>query len=158
MTVQRLAAFAVLALLAAAPCASAQTAARGFAFGGMMSEGYSEWFPAFGGGAVVDLGQPWVSAGAQGETFMSWPYFAGRGAVFAQGNLLARKSVRPFVLAGIGFGEDGGTLVGAGLEVRSPDTRLGFRVTVEDYLTRRSDLYGQLPRVHRIALRAGVLF
>ena len=160
MTIQRLAAFAVLAVLAvlaAAPCASAQSA-RGFAFGGMMSEGYSDWFPAFGGGAVVDLGQPWVSAGAQGEAFMSWPYFAGRGAVFAQGNLLARKPVRPFVLAGVGFGEDGGTLVGAGLEVRSPDTRMGFRVAVEDYLTRRSDLYGQLPAVHRIALRAGVLF
>jgi hypothetical protein len=76
--------------------------------------------------------------------------FAGRGAVFAQGNLLARKPVRPFVLAGVGFGEDGGTLVGAGLEVRSPDTRIGFRVTVEDYVARRSGLYGQLPAVHRI--------
>ena len=142
MTIHRLAAFAVLAVLAAAPCASAQSA-RGF---------------AFGGGAVVDLGQPWVSAGAQGEAFMSWPYFAGRGAVFAQGNLLAHKPVRPFVLAGVGFGEDGGTLVGAGLELRSPGTRIGLRVTVEDYFTRPSRRYGQQPAVNRIALRAGVLF
>ena len=101
-----------IAALAGAGTASAQDL-RGFVAGGVMTDVNSGRYPAVGGGVVVDLGQPWVSGGAQGEAFFSWPYVAGRGALFAQANVVPRGPVRPFLLAGVGSGESAGPLAGA---------------------------------------------
>jgi hypothetical protein len=111
MIVQRIAAMSVLALLAVAPGASAQEI-RGFASAGVTSDVNDQRFPAFGGGVLVDLGQPWLSAGAQGETFVSWPYFAA------------------------------GPMFGGGVELRAPNQRLGFRFAVEDYVVRFNGFEG----------------
>ena len=56
---------AVLALLAGVTCVSAQQV-RGFAATGYSSDVNGGRYPAFSGGALVDLG-PWISAGAQGK-------------------------------------------------------------------------------------------
>jgi hypothetical protein len=109
-------------------------ALRGFAGGGMVKDLNGQTFPAVSGGAVVDLPTSWFSAGAQGDMFISWPYFAGRGTVFGQVNVIRRGPVRPFLLGGFGFGEDGGPMIGGGVDVRVPNQRIGLRVSVEDYL------------------------
>ena len=74
-----------LALLGQARPADAQEI-RGFAGGALMSDINHQRFPAFGGGVVLDLPKGMVSAGGQGDMFVSWPYIAGRGAVFGQVN------------------------------------------------------------------------
>jgi hypothetical protein len=84
---------------------------------------------------VFDLPGGWVSAGGQGDMFVSFPYVAGRGGVFAQGNLTRGRKVRPFGLAGIGWGEQGGPMVGLGIEVWASG-KYGLRVSLEDYLRR----------------------
>jgi hypothetical protein len=154
--VQRIAATAVLGLLACAPSVSAQEV-RGFASGGFTTDVNAQRYPAFGGGAVVSLGQPWVSAGVQADAFVSWPYFSGRGVVFGQGNLAPRKPISPFVLAGYGFGEDSGPMIGAGIDLRAPNQRIGFRLAVEDYVLRYRGYQGPTTS-HQIAFRAGILF
>jgi hypothetical protein len=147
---------------------------RGFVAGGVTSESNHQQFPSAGGGVLVNVGQPWISAGAQAETFWQWPYFAGRGTLFAQGNLLTRGRLRPFLLGGVGFGEAAGPMIGAGVEIRPTSGRHGLRVSVEDYLLRLHGLPCQSfglqsycdsnPRQangsveHRMALRVGVLF
>ena len=127
-------------ILAFATLSGAQTVSaqnlRGFAGAGAMQDVNSEQFPAFGGGMLIDVGTPWISAGAQGEAFVSWPYFGGRGSVFGQGNVMPKSVVRPFVLAGVGFGESSGPLFGGGVEVGPQGGRLGLRVAVEDYVAR----------------------
>lgn len=153
-------------VVAAAQTASGQDL-RGFAGGGVIGSINREPFPFFGGGVVVDVGQPWVSVGGQGEALMSWPYFGGRGAVFGQANLLAHKPFRPFVLVGTGFGEESGPFMfGGGLELRAPNSRMGFRVSVEDYVNRIGG-YDAPPGYsysypattsHQIAFRAALLF
>ena len=145
-----------IALLAGAHAASAQEV-RGLTFGGLTGDVNGQSYPAFGGGVLVDLGQRWVSAGAQGEAFVSWPYFAGRGALFGQGNLAPGKLVNPFVVGGVGFGEDAGPMFGAGLEARVPGQRVGFRFSVEDYTVRFNGFDGGKTH-HQVALRAGVTF
>ena len=57
---------------------------------------------------------------------------------------MPKSVVRPFVLAGVGFGESSGPLFGGGVEVGPQGGRLGLRVAVEDYVARVSgfDLYG----------------
>jgi hypothetical protein len=45
-----------------------------FATGGVMSDTNHERFPSAAGGVLVSLGQPWLSVGAQGETFWQWPH------------------------------------------------------------------------------------
>jgi hypothetical protein len=156
MILQRIAAPALLALLAGAPWASAQEV-RGFASGGFTTDVNTQRYPAFGGGAVVSLGQPWVSAGAQADAFVSWPYFGGRGAVFGQGNLAPKRPISPFVLAGYGFGEDSGPMIGAGVDLRAPHQRIGLRLAVEDYVLRYRRYQGPTTS-HQIAFRAGILF
>jgi hypothetical protein len=169
----RLATFVVLTIALDAPAALAQTV-RGFVGGGVISDVNQQRFPSAGGGIVVDLGQPWVAAGAQGETFWQWPYFAGRGTLFGQVNLRVRGALRPFVLAGVGYGETDGPMVGGGFELRPPHGGPGLRVSVEDYVSRIGGLpcgsFGlrsycdENPRAvrgyvaHQVAIRAGVLF
>lgn len=154
----------VLGLALLATTATAQEAAvRGFAGAAATSSVDREWYAAAGAGVTIDLGTPWLSAGGQGEVLMSWPYFAGRGAVFGQFNALSRSTVRPFVLGGIGFGEESGPLVGGGIELRTPDSRHGVRLTVEDYLIRYDDysspaLQPVRTTGHQVALRVSVLF
>jgi hypothetical protein len=166
----------VLIVLAAAPGVSVVSAQdlRGFVGGGVISDVNHQRFPSLGGGVVVDVGQPWVSAGAQGETFWQWPYFAGRGAVFAQGNLSPGRRIRPFVLGGVGFGESAGPMFGGGVEFRSPHRRPGLRVSIEDYVSRVGGLDCASPGLHsycdanqraatdrvehQVAVRVGVLF
>jgi hypothetical protein len=135
---------------------------RGFVGAGPSSTVDREWYATVGGGAVVDLGTPWLSGGGQVEALISWPYFAGRGALFGQANLVPRAPMRPFVIGGIGMGEDAGPLVGAGLEVRGRSGRGGVRVSVEDFLARyHSYQPSGMFRVrtgHQIAVRASVLF
>src|SRR3954469_23822759 len=91
-------------LLGCAQPAAAQEV-RGFAFGGATADMNNQTYPALGGGVLVDLGQPWLAAGAQGESFFQFPYFTGRGAVFAEGRLFARSALRPLLLGGYTFGE-----------------------------------------------------
>lgn len=135
---------------------------RGFVGGGMMADVNDQRFPAFGGGVLLDSPTEWVSAGAQGEMFVSWPYFAGRGAVFGQVNPVQRGPLRPFLMAGYGFGESGGLLVGAGLEVRSRDRRRGLRASVEDYFAQVQQYpfrAGARSIIgHQLTVRVGLVF
>jgi len=151
----------VVAVLGFAQAASAQPL-RGFAFGGVTADANAQTFPAFGGGVLVDLGQPWIAAGAQGEAFVDFPYFAGRGAVFAEGRILPRSRVRPFVLAGAGFGEGAAPLIGGGVEIRVPGNRFAFRLAIEDYVwTGHVHNFGRPARKetrHNIATRIGITF
>lgn len=162
----------VLVSVSGASAALAQSV-RGFVTGGVISDVNQQRFPSAGGGIVVDLGGPWVSAGAQAETFWQWPYFAGRGTLFGQVNPIPKGRIRPFVLAGIGYGETDGPMVGGGVELR-PRHGPGMRVSVEDYLSRIGGLpcgsFGlqsycdDNPRAargyleHQVAIRVGVLF
>jgi len=156
--------FAAFALfLVARPAVAQGILIRGFAGGAATSSVDREWYTGAGGGVLVDPGTPWVSVGAQGEALISWPYFAGRGAVFGQFNAAPHSTVRPFVLAGAGFGEEGGPLLGGGVEFRVPGSRRGFRVSVEDYVDRYIRYSpGEMQPVkttgHQVALRAAVLF
>jgi hypothetical protein len=152
-----IAAVAAIAIVAGVRSAPAQEL-RGFAGAGVMSDVNSQHVPAFGGGALVDVGQPWISAGAQGEAFVSWPYFAGRGTVFGQGNLMRRGAVRPFLLAGAGFGETAGPMFGGGVEMRPRDGRLGFRVAVEDYISDITPYVGEGFTAHQVTVRIAVVF
>lgn len=172
---KRLAAVVVILLsLVCVPPAGAQQV-RGFAGAGMVSDLNEQRFPAVSGGVLVDLPSSWFTAGAQGEMFISWPYVAGRGALFGQVNVVRRGTIRPFFLAGYGFGEDAGPLIGGGVEFRLPDRRVGLRVSVEDYLARvegfdcatlgyeqsycDATAHGGRPYTgHRVAVRVGLLF
>ena len=147
---------------------------RGFAGAGTVWDLNDGRFPAVAGGVRLDLPTWWFSAGAQGEMFVSWPYVAGRGAVFGQVNAVRRGAVRPFFLAGLGFGESAGPMVGAGVELRLRD-RIGLRASVEDYLARvqgfdcsalgytqsycDANLHGGRSYIgHQLAVRLGLLF
>jgi hypothetical protein len=109
---------------------------RGFLGASTVSDLNEQHFPALGGGVLLHLPTPWITAGAQAEMMISWPYVAGRGAVFGQVNVLRRRPVTPFVLLGIGFGESAGPMVGGGVDLRPWGGRMGLRVNVEDYLAR----------------------
>ena len=157
----------VSAVLVASGSASAQEV-RGFAAAGIMRTVNAETHPVVGGGATVDLGTPWLSAGGQAETFFSWPYFGGRGAVFGQMNILPKGPIRALAIVGAGFGEDAGPLIGGGVEFRPAGQRLGGRITVEDYLTSVTPFvcpttgaacgFASDRRAHQLAVRAGILF
>jgi hypothetical protein len=173
MTPVRILVIAFFTVLAGMSSASAQTI-RGFVSGGMITDVNQQRFPSAGGGIVVNLGMPSLSAGAQAETFWQWPYFAGRGTVFGEIELIPNGRIRPFVLGGRGFGETAGPMFGGGLELRPSGTRVGLRVSVEDYLARIGGLecgsFGlqsycdENPRAargyveHQVTLRAAVLF
>jgi hypothetical protein len=143
---------------------------HGFAGAGVSSDINSR-YPAFGGGVLVDLPTSWLSAGAEGDVFVSWPYFGGRGAVFGQANVLRGRAVRPFVLAGYGWGESAGPMIGGGLELRVHGP-FGVRASVEDYLVRlrgfgcgsldpQANCHvdgGRLDTRHQIATRFSLLF
>ena len=148
----------VFASLSHAGLTSAQEL-RGFAGAGLVSDVNDNRFPGFGGGVLFDLPTGWLTAGAQGEMFVSWPYVAGRGAVFGQVNPLRRGVVRPVFLAGYGFGVSEGPMIGGGVELRPPDRRIGFRVTVEDYMARVDGLdcvsLGYSPSYCAAELRGG---
>ena len=148
-------------LLSAAQTVSAQEI-RGFAFGSGTTAGHDQQYPGFGGGVLVDLGQPWLAAGAQGEAFTSWPYFSGRGSVFAEGRLLPKSAIVPLVLGGGWFGEGGGPMVGGGVEIRVPSSRLAFRITVEDHVHRETRYISPqatgTQTSHQVATRFGVTF
>ena len=88
MRALRLAVLLALVTHAGVATVSAQDL-RGFVAGGVTSE-VTHQFPSVAGGVLVNVGEPWVSVGAQGETFWQWPYFAGRGTLFAQGNLISK--------------------------------------------------------------------
>src|SRR5215207_933514 len=122
---------------------------RGFAGAGVASDLNSR-YPALGGGMLVDLPSSWFSAGAEGDMFISWPYVAGRGALFGQANVMRRRAVRPFVLAGYGWGESAGPMIGGGVEMRVRG-RFGVRATVEDYLVRLGLHGGRAETRHQIA-------
>jgi hypothetical protein len=173
LKILRIPAFIVLATIAGTSIVSAQNV-RGFVTGGVISDVNHQRFPSAGGGVLVDVGQPWLSFGAQGETFWQWPYFARRGTVFGQANLIPKGRIRPFVLGGGGFGETAGPMLGGGVELRPPNGGPGLRVSVEDYLVRIGGLdcasYGlqsycdENPRAargyteHQVTVRVGVLF
>jgi len=152
---KRLTLLAVVAVAIVCPSSVSAQNLRGFAGAGVMSDVNDEHFPTVGGGVLVDLGQPWVSAGGQGEVFFSWPYVAGRGGMFVQGNVLPKGPIRPFVLAGFGYGESDGAMLGAGVEFRPNARAAGFRASVEDYLAKvgtPSDYYTDHQTTVRIAL------
>jgi hypothetical protein len=119
--------------VATAPDVAAQVV--GFVNGGWNTDLNDSRYPSAGGGAVLDLPAAWVSIGGQGDMLTSFPYVAGRVGVFAQGNLTRRRRIRPFGLAGVGWGEQGGPMVGLGLEVWG-SRKFGLRVSLEDHLRR----------------------
>lgn len=149
-------------LLASARPASAQ-AVRGWAFTGKTTDINAHNVAAAGGGVLAEVGQPWLLAGLQGEALFQLPYVAGRGAVFAEGRILSKSPYRPFVLGGMGFGEDAGPMIGGGIEVGAPNSRWGLRLSVEDYV-RRVNIYsfglatGTSELRHQVALRFGITF
>ena len=151
-----------IVLLTSVRPASAQPV-RGWAFTGKTSDINAQNFAAAGGGVLVEVAQPWLLAGIQGEALFQLPYVAGRGAVFAEGRVLPKSPYRPFVLGGIGFGEDAGPLIGAGIEVGAPNSRWGLRMSVEDYV-RRVNIYsfglttGASETRQQVALRFGITF
>ena len=173
MKTLRMLAFILLATTVGVSMVSAQDV-RGFVTGGVISDVNRQRVPSAAGGVLVDVGQPWLSVGAQGETFWQWPYFAGRGTLFGQGTLIPKGPIRPFLLGGVGFGETDGPMFGAGVEMRPPNRRVGLRMSVEDYLARIGALdcgsYGlqsycdENPRAargyieHQVTFRVGVLF
>jgi hypothetical protein len=160
MALQRTAAAAIVTMLCAVPGAHAQDV-RGFVSTAVATDSNHAKYPAFGGGVIVDAGQPWVSVGGQGEALVSWPYVAGRGALFAQGNLAPKyQPIRPFLLAGYGFGEETGTILGGGVEVRSRGSRLGLRLAIEDHMQRPRgyNTLRNLPAQHQVGFRFGILF
>ena len=129
----------------------------GFAGGGATSDMNGQRYPTLGGGVLVEPGVRWLALGAQGETFFQWPYFTGRGALFAQGNLLPDSPVRPIIIAGYGFGEDSGPVIGAGFEARSINGKgPGVRFTVEDFIVRRNRFLRETG--HQVAFKVAVLF
>jgi hypothetical protein len=152
----------LIAMMLAVPAARASAQnVRGFAGAAVTGDVNNQHYNSFGGGALVDLGTPWLSAGAQAEALVSWPYFAGRGALFAQGNVVPAGPLRPFLLAGFAKGEESGALVGGGAEFRQAGSRLGFRVSVEDYVIRYTSYDGRDFRNttgHQVAVRGSVLF
>ena len=152
---------AIAAGIAAATFVTAESASaqnfRGFVGGGVMSDVNDEHFPTVGGGVLFDLGQPWVSAGGQGEIFFSWPYVAGRGGMFLQGNVVPKGPVRPFVLAGFGSGESDGAMFGAGVELRPRAGGAGFRASVEDYLAKVGSRE-EYDTDHQITFRVALTF
>lgn len=163
----------VLAAVSAGEREAHGQAVRPFAGAAIATEMNDHHFPAVGGGVVVDLPGSWFSAGAHGEALVSWPYFAGRGAVFGQLRVVRRRTITPLALAGYGFGEAAGPMFGGGVEIRSPGSRFGLRVTIEDYLARvgRSDCAweeqqfcddylngGRAYTVHQLSLRVAFLF
>ncbi len=154
----------LILLVLIAPAAARAQDARGFIGAAVSSSVNNEHHASVGGGVTIGLGPRWLSGGAQGEALISWPYVAGRGALFAQAQVANRSSFRPFVMAGMGMGEEAGPLVGGGFEMRERGTRYGFRVTIEDYVT-RYDQYGPEYRTgpiartgHQIAVRGALLF
>ena len=148
-------------LLTSARPASAQSV-RGWAFTGKTSDVNGQNFAAAGGGVLVEVGQPWLLAGMQGEALFQLPYVSGRGAVFGEGRILPRSPYRPFVIGGIGFGQDAGPLIGAGIEVGAPNSRWGLRMTVEDYVRRIGYSLGAFQPTsevrHQVAVRFGITF
>jgi hypothetical protein len=146
----------------ASPAAAQSPLVRGFAAAGSASDVNRQNALTFGGGVLVDLGQPWVSAGAQGDALTRNGYYAGRGAVFGQFNPLGAGPIRPFVLGGMGFGEWAGPLIGGGVEVRT-GPRLGFRLALEDYTSRhivydRAFVETGRETGHQVSVKFGVLF
>ena len=147
---------------------------RGFAGAGVASD-LNSHYPAAGAGVLLDLPGSWVAAGAEGDIFTSDGYFAGRGAAFGQVNVIRRGTIRPFALAGYGWGESAGPMIGAGVDVRFPGRRLGLRASVEDYLVQvrgfdcgslgYTQSYcdanlkgGRAYTGHQVAVRFGILF
>ena len=112
---------------------------------------------------LAELGRPWLLAGLQGEALFQLPYVAGRGAAFAQGRLMSKSPYRPFVLGGVGFGEDAGPMIGGGIEIGAPNSRWGLRMSVEDYV-RRVNIYSfglattESELRHQVAFRFGITF
>lgn len=156
MTFQRVTAVALISLLAGASRVAAQEV-RGFAHAGFATEVDDRTYPAVGGGLTVTLGQPWVSAGAEGDYYMAWPYLNGRAAVFGQANMAPARTVRPFAVAGYSISEYSGPMFGGGVELRPSNRRIGFRFTVEDYLVSPSRHSGTATN-HHVSFRAAVVF
>ena len=139
---------------------------RAFAGAGFMSDLNGERFPMAGGGVTIDLGRPWISAGAQGEAFFSGGYPGGRGSVFGQFSVPGLGILRPFALGGAGFGEEAGPMFGGGIEVRAPNRRIGMRLSVEDYIASIEpcptdsifSCEASRPSPHQLTVRFAVLF
>jgi hypothetical protein len=159
--VKRIAWLAVLLIASICGRAAAQDA-RGYVGASFSSNVNQDRYAGVGAGGTIDLGTPWLSAGGQGEALISWPYFAGRGALFGQANVANSSPYRPFVMVGAGLGEEAGFLLGAGVEMRQRGSRYGFRVNVEDYLTRYDSYAGAGPAIartgHQVVVRGSLLF
>lgn len=110
-------------------------------------------YGSIGGGLVFDLANGWLSAGGQGDLLIAFPYFAGRGGPIAQVNFVRTSAVRLFASGGYGWGEEGGPMVGAGIELAAT-RKIAFRATVHDYVARWG---GPQPYIaHRPGLQLGI--
>ena len=117
------------------PRSGAAQALSGFGTFTINSDVNGQRFTGASGGVLIDLAGSWVSAGVQGDVFVSWPYFAGRYGPVGQLNVVRRGPVRMFAIGGYSWGEQSGPMIGAGVEFWTGD-HLGFRATVQDYLAR----------------------
>lgn len=128
----KLAAMLVLVLVLAYPRQSSAQHLHGFATVGVHEDINKEYFPGVGGGLVLDFLNSWVSAGGQGDLFFSDGYVSGRGGPIGQFHFVRQGMLRPFAIGGYVWGEDTGTTVGGGLEIRSR-RRFGFRASAQVY-------------------------
>src|SRR5678816_2215982 len=74
-----------LVLIAGVHSASAQDV-RGITFGGVTGDANGQQFPAFGGGVLVDLGQPWGSAGIRARCLAAASGSARHSSALASGS------------------------------------------------------------------------
>lgn len=151
-------AFGIAALLIAGVLALARPLAAqdasGFASVGSAGDGRNNRYPSVGGGVVAETGLPWVSLGAQADLFdLTVP----RATIFVQGNVNPKGDIRPFVVAGLGWGVLAGPMYGAGVELRPVGSRIGLRGSVENYIRHRSSVSGRTTE-NQISVRLGILF
>ena len=122
----------VIAVLLLICASDAFARVEGFATGGLHRDVNGEPFVGTGGGVLLTA--KWLSLGAQGDAFFSLPYVAGRLTLLAQGNLLDRGGIRPFVQIGTSVGELKGRMYGLGVDLRRREARVGVRTSLQVYM------------------------
>ena len=110
--------------------AFAQTA-RGFLMVDLPTQDtFREKIVTIGLGGLRDLLDNRISVGGQADFH---GIYSMRIGPFAQANVVNRGPFRLFVLGGYALGENGGTRVGAGVELIPAARRLGLRTVVQRY-------------------------
>ena len=91
---------------------------------------FREKIVTVGLGGLHDLLDNWISVGGQADFH---GIYSARIGPFAQANVVNHTRYRLFVLGGYAFGENGGTRIGAGVELMPAARRVGLRAIVQRY-------------------------